>query len=77
MLAYDLVMTKKLSLVTVRALLTSFLVLVAMPTLAQIGQEPVEDAPESASWMAFLLAIFFGVAVAVGCLMSPKRSHQD
>ena len=70
-------MTKKRSLVTVRVLLASFMVFVAMPTLAQIGQEPVEEAPESASWMAFLLAIFFGIAVAVGCLMSPKRTHQD
>ena len=49
----------------------------ALPTLGQIGKEPVEPAPESASWMAFLLAIFLGIAVAIGCLMSPKRTHQD
>lgn len=70
-------MAKKLSQVTARVLVTSFLLMSALPTLAQIGKEPVEDAPESASWMAFLLAIFFGIAVAIGCLMSPKRTHQD
>jgi hypothetical protein len=49
----------------------------AMPTFGQIGAEPVEPAPESASWLAFVLAIFFAVAVLVGCMMSPKRTHQD
>ena len=77
LLAYDLGMAKMITRVTVRALLASLLLMLALPTFAQIGQEPVESAPESASWMAFLLAIFLGLAVAVGCLMSPKRSHQD
>lgn len=74
---YDLVMLNLFSKVTARVMLTSLLVMSALPTLGQIGQEPVEPAPESASWMAFLLAILFGVAVAIGCLMSPKRTHQD
>ena len=60
-----------------RVVLASLLLMLAMPVLAQIGQEPVEPAPESTTWKAFLMAIFFGVAVAVGCLMSPKRTHQD
>jgi hypothetical protein len=70
-------MAKKLTEVTVRVVLASLLTMAALPTLAQIGKEPVEPAPESASWMAFLLAIFFAIAVAIGCLMSPKRTHQD
>lgn len=72
-----LVMTKPLARVTVRVMLASFVVLSALPTLGQIGQEQVEPAPESASWLAFVLALLFGVLVAIGCLMSPKRSHQD
>ena len=71
------VMLKKLSQVTVRLVLASLLMMSAFPALAQIGKEPVEKAPESASWAAFLLAIFLAIAVAVGCLMSPKRTHQD
>lgn len=74
---YHLRMLKRLKKVTVRVVLASLLMMSALPTLGQIGAEPVEPAPESASWMAFLLAIFFGIAVAVGCLMSPKRTHQD
>lgn len=74
---YDLGMLNLFSKVTVRLVLTSLLVMSALPTLGQIGQEPVEPAPESASWMAFLMVLLFGVAVAVGCLMSPKRTHQD
>lgn len=70
-------MAKKLSQVTVRVVLASLLLMTALPTLGQIGKEPVEPAPESTSWMAFLLAILLGVAIAVGCLMSPKRTHQD
>lgn len=49
----------------------------ALPALGQIGKEPVESAPESASWLAFVLALFFTAAIALGCLMSPKRTHQD
>ena len=70
-------MRKKLSQVTVRVILASLMMMTTLPTLAQIGQEPVEPAPPTTSWMAFMLAIFFGVAVGVGCLMSPKRTHQD
>ena len=76
-MAYDHAMFKKMSQVTVWACLASFVWLSAMPAFGQIGQEPVEPAPESASWLAFLLALLFGVAIAIGCLMSPKRTHQD
>ena len=69
---------KRLTEVTVRVVIASFLMMMlAMPTFAQIGSESVEKAPESGSWKAFVLAIFFGIAVAIGCLMSPKRTHQD
>lgn len=70
-------MKKAMAKVTGRVVLTSLVVMSALPTWAQIGQEPVESAPESASWLAFMLALLFGVLVAVGCLMSPKRTHQD
>ena len=71
-------MAKLLSRVTVRVVLASLMLMMfAMPTLAQIGREPVEEAEKQTSWQAFLLAIFLGIAIAVGCLMSPKRSHQD
>jgi uncharacterized membrane protein len=70
-------MKQRLSLVTVRVITASLLLVSALPTLGQIGQEPVEPAPESASWLAFVLALFFLAAVAIGCLMSPKRTHQD
>ena len=68
---------KRLTEVTVRVVIASLLMMSAMPTFGQIGAEPVEPAPESASWMAFVLAIFFAVAVLIGCMMSPKRTHQD
>ena len=71
-------MTKLLSRVTARVVLASLVLMMsAMPTLAQIGKEAVEDAEPQASWQAFLLAIFLGIAIAIGCLMSPKRTHQD
>jgi len=70
-------MKKAMAKVTVRVVLASLLMMSALPTWAQIGQETVEPAPESASWLAFLLAILFGGLIALGCLMSPKRTHQD
>lgn len=71
-------MTKLLSRVTVRVLLASLMLMMsAMPTLAQIGKEPVEPAEPQSTWKAFLFAIVLGVGIAVGCLMSPKRTHQD
>ena len=71
-------MLKLFPRVTVRVVLASLtLMMSAMPTLAQIGKEAVEDAEPQTSWQAFLLAIFLGVAIAIGCLMSPKRTHQD
>ncbi|MGB0768752.1 MAG: hypothetical protein ACPGYV_13710 [Phycisphaeraceae bacterium] len=71
-------MQKSFSKVTVRIVSASLLVLaMSMPTMAQIGREPVESPPESGAWKAFLLAIFFLGAVAMACLMTPKRSHLD
>ena len=71
-------MFKKLSQVTTRIALASFLLMMtSLPTLAQIGREPIEDPPEAASWKAFLFVFFFLVAIAIGCLMTPKRTHQD
>jgi len=70
-------MLKKLSHVTGRLVVASFIMMMSLPALGQIGREPIESAPESGSWMAFVLAIFFGIAVAIGCLMTPRRSHQD
>ena len=68
---------RRLTEVTVRVVIASLLMMSALPTFGQIGSEPVEKAPEAPSWMAFVLAIFFAAAVAIGCLMSPKRTHQD
>ncbi|MFK7790672.1 MAG: hypothetical protein AB8C95_14415 [Phycisphaeraceae bacterium] len=70
-------MKKVIAKVTVRVVLASLVMMSALPALGQIGQEPVEPAPESASWLAFLLALLFGGLIALGCLMSPKRTHQD
>jgi len=68
---------KRLTDVTLRVVTASLLMMSVLPTFGQIGSEPVEPAPESASWIAFVMAIFFAAAIAAGCLMSPKRTHQD
>jgi drug/metabolite transporter (DMT)-like permease len=71
-------MRKTFTAVTARLAIASFLLMSsAMPVLAQVEEEAAEAAPESGAWKAFALAIFFGLAIGVGCFMSPKRSHQD
>ncbi len=63
--------------VTARLTAASFLLLApALPAAAQ-AQEETGSAPESGAWQALALAIFFGIAIGIGCFMSPKRSHQD
>ncbi|MFN3168003.1 MAG: hypothetical protein ACE37H_13165 [Phycisphaeraceae bacterium] len=70
--------TKTLTAVTARLVIASFLMMgSAMPVLAQVEEEAADAAPESGAWKAFALAIFFGLAIGVGCFMSPKRTHQD
>jgi len=71
-------MRKTFTAVTARLAIASFLLMSsAMPVLAQVEEETAEAAPESGAWKAFALAIFFGLAIGVGCFMSPKRTHQD
>ena len=55
----------------------SFFLMVGLPVLAQGQQEAAKAAPEAGSWKALSIAIVLGIAIGVGCFMSPKRSHQD
>ena len=70
-------MLSRLTAVTARFTTASFLLLApALPAAAQ-AQEETGSAPEAGAWKALALAIFFGIAIGIGCFMSPKRSHQD
>lgn len=69
---------KKLISVSVRRVLPSFgLVFASLPVLAQQREEAATQAPESGAWLAMLLAIFFLIAIAIGCFKTPKRTHLD
>ncbi len=70
-------MLKRLAHVTGRLALASLLLTVALPVLAQVEDVALESAPEAGTWKALALAIFFGIAIGIGCFMSPKRTHQD
>lgn len=74
---YHLGMNHRMAQVTACVVLASLLLVSVFPAAAQIGQEAVEAPPEQASWIAFVLGLLFTAAVGVGCLMSPKRTHQD
>ena len=60
-----------------RLLIASFMVFVSSPLWAQAEQEDATAAPDSGAWIGLLIAIVLFVALCVGCLYSPKRTHQD
>lgn len=71
-------MFNRLTAVTLRLAAASFLLMMsAMPALAQVKEETVDAAKDNGAWKALAMAILFGLAVCVGCFMSPKRGHQD
>lgn len=70
-------MLKRLTAVTVWIVTSSFFMAVALPVLAQADKEEASAAPESKAWVAFLFAIVLGAGIAVGCFMTPKRTHLD
>lgn len=70
-------MLKRLTHVTARLTAASLLLTAAIPVMAQVEEAVAPAATESGAWKALVLAIFFGLAIGVGCFMSPKRSHQD
>lgn len=74
---YDGTMLKRLTTVTAWLGIASFLLIAALPVIAQVEEESGAAAPEAGTWKALALAIFFGIAIGVGCFMSPKRTHQD
>ncbi|MEM1354716.1 MAG: hypothetical protein AAGC44_13545 [Planctomycetota bacterium] len=61
--------------VTVRGLITSFLMLAWATSAWALPQ--ADTAPKSDAWKGIAAGIIFLIAIAVGNFMSPRRSHQD
>ena len=69
-------MRRPLFAVTVRAVLSSLLMLAAAsPAWGAI--DPAPSAQESGGWIAILAIIVLTIGVGVGSFMSPRRSHLD
>jgi len=61
--------------VTVRGLIASLLMLVCTTSAWALPQ--ADAAPKSDAWKGVGVGIIFLIAIAVGCFMSPRRSHLD
>ena len=57
------------------ALVCSLSLLPAAAALAQ--REDVQEAKETSTWVAMVVAIGLVIVVAIGTFMSPRRGHQD